>query len=138
MNISTLPHQILIHSKQPLQSLPPESMEATGHVSAFNVVPFSISCTSVRFPRIQFSIMYMLTSDFISSVDDILFCHSVVRCSSSVYLVLIFRMTPSVLRELSHLQIDAAWYPSCQIFTLHACREITKIQWLFIGLPSAV
>lgn len=40
-------------------------------------------------------------------------------------------MLSSVLRELSHLQIDAAWYPSCQRFILHAWREITKFWWLF-------
>jgi hypothetical protein len=38
MNILTLPRQTWIHSNQPLQfSLPPESMEATGHVSASSV-----------------------------------------------------------------------------------------------------
>jgi hypothetical protein len=42
MNISTLPHRTLIHSKQPLLSLPPENMEANGHVSASSVVPFSV------------------------------------------------------------------------------------------------
>jgi hypothetical protein len=42
MNILTLPPRTLIHSKQPLQSLPAESMEATGHVSAFSVVPFLV------------------------------------------------------------------------------------------------
>jgi hypothetical protein len=42
MNISTLPRRTLIHSKQPLLPLPPESMEANGHVSASSLVPFSV------------------------------------------------------------------------------------------------
>jgi hypothetical protein len=42
MNISTLPHQTLIHNKQPLLSLPPGSMGATCHVSASCVVPFPV------------------------------------------------------------------------------------------------
>ncbi|KAG2744611.1 hypothetical protein P692DRAFT_20104258 [Suillus brevipes Sb2] len=54
MSISTLPHQILIRNNKLLQySLPAESMETTGHVSASRIVCLNFSCAVVSSPHIQ-------------------------------------------------------------------------------------